>query len=213
MAPQMGPNDAPTMVKKPIRFSATPVTARTIATVMPAMVDDMRFTPGIMVEKLLPAMKAQKQADGMEAMVNRKNMAVASGPPMTDDHAVVAEPCMLRDSAPWRRPPRAAAGRRRTSTAQRDADQAAHPDVVPVAAVHAEIRARRARGGEEADDDLDQQRERQEGVRARTARGCAIPPRVWKKTTRIITQRDDVQIERDLARRTGCPSRRSRPSV
>ena len=42
----------------------------------------MRGTPGIMVEKLLPAMKAQKQAGAMEAMVNSKNMAVAMMPPM-----------------------------------------------------------------------------------------------------------------------------------
>ncbi len=62
MAPQMGPKDAPTMVKKPIRFCATPVTASTIDTVTPAMVEEMRGTPGIMVEKLLPAINAQKQA-------------------------------------------------------------------------------------------------------------------------------------------------------
>lgn len=53
-----------------------------MATVMPVMVDDMRFTPGIMVEKLLPAIMAQKQAEGIEAMVKRKNIAVASMPPM-----------------------------------------------------------------------------------------------------------------------------------
>ena len=82
MAPQMGPNDAPTMEKKPIRFSATPVTARTMATVTPAMVEDMRDTPGIIVEKLLPAMNAQKQAGVMQAMVNRKNIADARKPPM-----------------------------------------------------------------------------------------------------------------------------------
>ena len=68
--------------KKPIRLAATPLTARTMATVTPAIVDDMRFTPGIMVEKLLPAMKAQKHAGPMEAIVNRKNIAVANTPPI-----------------------------------------------------------------------------------------------------------------------------------
>ena len=90
MAPQMGPKDAPTMVKKPIRLAATPVTARTIATVTPAMVEDMRFTPGIMVEKLLPAMKAQKQAGPMEAMANRKNMARGEHAAERGDDGVVA---------------------------------------------------------------------------------------------------------------------------
>ena len=46
------------------------------------MVEDMRGTPGIMVEKLLPAMKAQKQAGAMDAIANRKNVALASNPPM-----------------------------------------------------------------------------------------------------------------------------------
>ena len=81
MAPQIGPNDAPTIVKKPIRFSATPVTASTIATVTPAIIDEIRFTPGIIVEKLLPAINAQKQADGIEAIANRRNIALASAPP------------------------------------------------------------------------------------------------------------------------------------
>ena len=70
------------MVKKPTRSAATPVTASTIDTVTPAMVEEMRGTPGIMVEKLLPAMKAQKQAGAIEAMVNSKNMAVARMPPI-----------------------------------------------------------------------------------------------------------------------------------
>ena len=69
------------MVKKPIRFSATPGTASTIATVTATIIDDMRFTPGIIVEKLLPAISAQKHADGIEAIANRKNIEVASNPP------------------------------------------------------------------------------------------------------------------------------------
>jgi hypothetical protein len=39
-------------------------------------------TPGIIVEKLLPTINAQKQVAGMEAMAKRKNMAVAVGPPI-----------------------------------------------------------------------------------------------------------------------------------
>ena len=82
MAPQIGPKEAPTMVKKGTRFAATPVTASTIPTTAPAMVDATRGTPGIMVEKLLPAMNAQKHVAGMDAMAKRKNMAVPITPPM-----------------------------------------------------------------------------------------------------------------------------------
>src|SRR5260370_11036730 len=82
MAPQIGPKDAPTIWKNVTRFAATPVMARITATVTPNIVDDMRGTPGIIVEKLLPAMNAQKQAGVTEANANRKNMALASHPPM-----------------------------------------------------------------------------------------------------------------------------------
>jgi hypothetical protein len=34
-----------------------------------------------MVEKLFPAMNAQKQAGAIEAIANRKNVALASSPP------------------------------------------------------------------------------------------------------------------------------------
>src|SRR4051794_23118513 len=81
MAPQIGPNEAPTIVKNPIRFSATPVTARRMATVTPTIIDEIRLTPGIMVEKLLPAIRAQKQAGGTDAIANRKNIEVARNPP------------------------------------------------------------------------------------------------------------------------------------
>jgi hypothetical protein len=46
------------------------------------MVEATRGTPGIMVEKLLPAINAQKHVAGMEAMAKRKNMAVPITPPM-----------------------------------------------------------------------------------------------------------------------------------
>ena len=82
MAPQIGPKEAPTMLKKGIRFAATPVTASTIPTAAPAMVEATRGTPGIIVEKLLPAINAQKHVAGMEAMAKRKNMAEPTGPPM-----------------------------------------------------------------------------------------------------------------------------------
>ena len=45
-----------------------------------------------MVEKLFPAMKAVKQAGGMEAMANRKNMAVAMKPPMPEMTASKLKP-------------------------------------------------------------------------------------------------------------------------
>src|ERR1039458_1040848 len=82
MAPQIGPNDAPTMCKKPIKFWATPVTASTMDTVTPAMVEGMRGTPGIMDEKVLPAINAQKQAGATAAMADRAHTEVASKPPM-----------------------------------------------------------------------------------------------------------------------------------
>jgi len=47
------------------------------------MVLAMRGMPGSMVEKLLPAMKAQKHAGAMDAIANRKNIAVARNPPIT----------------------------------------------------------------------------------------------------------------------------------
>ena len=53
-----------------------------IANVMPIIIEDTRFTPGIIVAKLLPAMKAQKQADGMDVTANTRNIAVASTPPI-----------------------------------------------------------------------------------------------------------------------------------
>ena len=59
-----------------------PVTARIIPTMAATQLEETRGTPGIIVEKLLPAIVAQKQVAGMEAMANRKNMAVAMGPPM-----------------------------------------------------------------------------------------------------------------------------------
>src|SRR6476469_386472 len=81
MAPQIGAKDAPTIVKNPIRFSATPVTARRIATVTPTIIDEIRLTPGIIVEKLFPAIRAQKHAGGTDAIANRKNIEVARKPP------------------------------------------------------------------------------------------------------------------------------------
>ena len=69
-------------MKNPTRFYATPVTANMIATVIPAMVEPMRDVPGIIVEKLLPTMNDEKQAGGTHAKVNKKNIAIASGPPM-----------------------------------------------------------------------------------------------------------------------------------
>jgi hypothetical protein len=59
------------MEKTAARLAAAPVMASTMATVTPAIVEDMRGTPGIMVEKLLPAMKAQKQAGVMEATAEK----------------------------------------------------------------------------------------------------------------------------------------------
>ena len=78
----MGPKEAPTKENTVPRFAAYPVMARISATVTPTIVEDMRGTPGSMVEKLLPAMKAQKQAGTIEATAKRKNIVVARNPPM-----------------------------------------------------------------------------------------------------------------------------------
>lgn len=71
------------MVKKEIRLAATPVTATTMPIAAPAIVDAPRGTPGIIVEKQLPTMNAQKHVGGMEAMTKKKNMAEATGPSMS----------------------------------------------------------------------------------------------------------------------------------
>jgi hypothetical protein len=46
------------------------------------MVEVIRGIPGIIVEKLLLAMKAQKQVAGIEAMAKRKNIVAAIAPPI-----------------------------------------------------------------------------------------------------------------------------------
>ena len=70
------------MVKNDARFAAIPVTARMMPTNAAAIDDATRGTPGIIVEKLLPAIKMQKHVGGIDAIANRKNMAAAIGPPM-----------------------------------------------------------------------------------------------------------------------------------
>ena len=72
MAPQIGPNEAPIIVNRPIRFAAAPVIASTAATIAPAIVDVIRGTPGIIVARLLPAMKDEKHIGATEATANRK---------------------------------------------------------------------------------------------------------------------------------------------
>src|SRR5215831_16131418 len=70
------------IVKKLIRFAATPVTARTMPMAAPHMVEATRGTLGIIVLRLLPAMNAQKQVDGTEATANNRNIPEPSGPPI-----------------------------------------------------------------------------------------------------------------------------------
>ena len=72
------------MVNTPTRSPAAPVAASTMAITAPTMVLAIRGMRGSMVEKLLPAMKAQKHAGAIEAIANRKNMAVARYPPTTE---------------------------------------------------------------------------------------------------------------------------------
>ena len=70
------------IVKKEIRFAATPVTARMMPIAAPHIVEATRGTLGIIVFKLLPAMNAQKQVDGTEATANSRNITDPIGPPM-----------------------------------------------------------------------------------------------------------------------------------
>ena len=79
-----------------MRFSAAaPVMARTIATVTATIVDEKRDTAGIIVAKLLPAIKAQKQAEGMEARANSRNIDEARKPPTPEITESYAKLCRL----------------------------------------------------------------------------------------------------------------------
>src|SRR5215472_8461522 len=69
------------IVKNEIRLAATPVTARIIPIMAPHIVDATRGTLGIMVFRLLPAIKAQKHVGGIDATANNRNIAEAMAPP------------------------------------------------------------------------------------------------------------------------------------
>jgi hypothetical protein len=83
----MGPNDAPTIEKNPIRLFATPVIASTALTVMAAKVERVRGKPGSIVLKLLDAIKEEKHVGTRQAAANKKNIAGASTPTL----AIAAE--------------------------------------------------------------------------------------------------------------------------
>src|SRR6476469_4772847 len=80
IAPQIGPNDAPTILKKPTRLLATPVIANSALTVMAATVDTVRGILGSMVLKLFAAMKDEKHVGTKEAAAKRKNITGANAP-------------------------------------------------------------------------------------------------------------------------------------
>src|ERR1700722_18371539 len=80
MAPQIGPKEAPTLVKNPSKFWATPVTASNIPTVTAITVERLRGTLGSMVAKLFEAINVQKHVGATEAAANRKKMAEANAP-------------------------------------------------------------------------------------------------------------------------------------
>src|SRR5581483_4578634 len=95
----MGPNDAPTMVKKLAKLAAAPVIARIIAMVTPIIVELMRDTRGIIVEKLFPAIKAQKQLGVTEANAKRKNIKLAIPPPIAPITSPYVRVCRFESSA------------------------------------------------------------------------------------------------------------------
>jgi hypothetical protein len=80
MAPQIGPKDAATRLKKPTRLFATPVTAKRTLTVRAARVDAVRGIFGSMVLKLFDAMNDEKQVGTMDAIAKRKNITGARAP-------------------------------------------------------------------------------------------------------------------------------------
>ena len=122
------------IVNNPTKLPAAPVTARIRAMVAPAMLEPNRDTPGIMVEKLLPSMKAVTQPGGMEAMANRKNMALAMKPPITRDYGVELEALYaVKD-------PGAGYGHQRQAACDHDrqgnSNQPAPADIASVTVVH-----------------------------------------------------------------------------
>src|ERR1035438_1581545 len=69
MAPQIGPKEAPIRPKTPAKFPATPVTARMILTTAPSPTEMNGLRFGLVVLKLLAAIKEEKQAPGKAARV------------------------------------------------------------------------------------------------------------------------------------------------
>jgi len=80
MARHVGPNDAPTIPKKPTRLAATPVIGKTALIVKAAIVEALRGTFGNIVLKLFDAMKDEKQVGTTVAAANRKNITGANAP-------------------------------------------------------------------------------------------------------------------------------------
>ena len=68
------------MVKNPIKFWATPVTASAAPSVTAAIVETVLGIFGSMVAKLVEAMKVQKQVGASEAAANKKNITGARLP-------------------------------------------------------------------------------------------------------------------------------------
>src|SRR6185437_3856302 len=81
IAPQIGPKEAPMMVKRPTRLAATPAIASSAAITAPTMVIVVRATPGIIVARLFPAMQDEKHIGATDAAANRKK-AIAAKPPV-----------------------------------------------------------------------------------------------------------------------------------
>ena len=104
--------------------------------------------------KLLPAMNAQKQVDGIDAMANSRNITDADRAADGLDHVRVI-PAQVRVGWRARPPPRSAAGPPAISTASVMPTSPPQLTSPLIARVGAEIRAGRAGGREEADHDGD----------------------------------------------------------
>ena len=151
---------------------ATLVTARTMLTIAPMPTEMNGLTLGMTVLKLLAAMNEEKQAPGNAASVRPIMMSGYSAGGSFVARAVGHHMALELFASMTPDGPRAGDGddrdARRQEDGRDDADVSAHLDVLAVPAVHAEIDARRAGRGEEADDRPDHHQDRRRS-RRRTA--------------------------------------------
>ena len=181
------------MLKKPIRLSATPLMARMALIVTPTIVDTGRETLGNMVLKLLAAMNAEKQVGHQAGSGEEKEHHRSQRPHAGDRSGVVV--------VGWSGSPAQVAGYRKhrdaagNDRAGNNPGKSAENNIFPVAVVHAEIRARCSRRGEEADGD--QQRIQKAG------QGFGVRWLVLRNPRPVSPQHDQDHEERNPVQELG----------